>query len=187
VTPVKSLFFATALIGINLSTPVFALEKSPTPSLAIYEDVGRGLGMEWFFQSNNGNPILEFGVKETDHRLDRLWEFSCTNFGSKNDTISNTIFAKSPEVRTDDQFGFSIRIDNGKSFGLIGHKGLFEIQGTQTYFPQFDISHNHGLWEALRRGERAFVNLNGNKFSIHLNGSANAINAFLNACRNRVS
>lgn len=172
-----------ALFGLNLAVPVSALEKAPSPSLDDYADVGREMGMEWYFQTNEGKPILEFGVKETNHRLDRLWEFSCANLVSEKSTISNTIFAKPRDVRINDQFGFSIRIDNGQSFGLIGRRASFDIQGTETHFPQFKISEKHDLWNALQRGERAFVNLNGNKFSIHLDGSANAIHAFLAACK----
>ena len=179
----KTLFTTIALLGLNLASPVSALEKIKSPSLDVYEDVGEGLGMEWFFQANNGNPMLEFGVKETSHRLDRLWEFSCASIVNDNNTISNTIFAKPRNIRENDQFGFSIRVDNGESFGLIGRRASLEIQGIETYFPQFKISDNHNLWNALQRGERAFVNLNGNKFSIHLDGSAIAINAFLNACK----
>lgn len=180
----RTFFTTIAFLGLNLASPVAALEKIEPPSLDVYEDVGEGLGMEWFFQANNGNPILEFGVKETSHRLDRLWEFSCGSLRTDDGSISNTIFAKPRDIRRNDQFGFSIRVDDGESFGLIGRRASFEIQGTETYFPQFKIPEDHSLWRALQRGERAFVNLNGNKFSIHLDGSANAIHAFLNACKN---
>ncbi|MEP3916215.1 MAG: hypothetical protein ABJM34_12945, partial [Parasphingorhabdus sp.] len=60
--------------------------------------------------------------------------------------------------------------------------GLFQIQGVSSHYPQFDISDSHNLWDEMRRGKRAFVNMNGNKFSIHLNGSSHAIQNFLNAC-----
>lgn len=180
----KILAMTATMLGLSLAIPASAKGKTEAPSLEVYEDVGEGLGMEWFFQANNGNPILEFGVKETSHRLDRLWEFSCASLKAENGTISNTIFAKPRDIRRNDQFGFSIRVDNGESFGLIGRRASFEIQGIETYFPQFKIPESHNLWSALQRGERAFVNLNGNKFSIHLDGSANAINAFLSACKN---
>ncbi len=179
----KTLTSTIAVFGFSLATPISAQSPDSAPSLEEYEDVGRGMGMAWYFHTNDGNPILEFGVKETSHRLDRLWEFSCANLADDNSTISNTIFAKPREVRRNDQFGFSIRIDNGKSFGLVGRRAAFDIQGTETYFPQFKIPENHSLWNALQRGERAFVNLNGNKFSIHLDGSSRAINAFLTACK----
>lgn len=173
-----------SLFTSSLAVPASAHPMDALPSLHEYEDVGRGLGMEWFFHSNQGNPILEFGVKETSHRLDRLWEFSCNSKEKNNISISNTIFAAARETRKNDEFGFSIRIDNGESFGLIGRRAAFKIQGTETYFPQFQISGNHSLLNALQRGERAFVNLNGNKFSIHLDGSSRAIDAFLSACKN---
>ena len=176
---------STTLIASSLTMPAMAHSMDPLPSLNEYEDVGRGLGMEWFFHSNQGNPILEFGVKETSHRLDRLWEFTCENKEKNRISISNTIFAAARDARRNDEFGFSIRIDNGESFGLVGRRAAFKIQGTETYFPQFQISENHSLLTALQRGERAFVNLNGNKFSIHLDGSSRAIDAFLNACKNR--
>ncbi|GAB5488401.1 MAG: hypothetical protein Pars2KO_19710 [Parasphingorhabdus sp.] len=181
----QSLLLIFALVGIGFGNAVDAKSKTNSPSLSDYKDVGRGLGMEWFFHADNGNPVLEFGVKETSHRLDRLWEFSCAGLKSNKIAISNTIFAKPREVRRNDEFGFSIRVDNGESFGLIGRRTSFEIQGTQAFFPQFRISQNHDLWSALQRGQRAFVNLNGTKFSIHLDGSANAIQAFLNACKKR--
>ncbi len=183
----KGLFFQLALVSLAVSFPAFAQDEVPAPSQEIYDDVGRGLGMEWSFQTQNGEPMLEFGVKETDHRLDRLWEFSCASVESGHATISNTIFATAPGVQNDDQFGFSIRVDNGKSLGLIGRKDPFQIQGNSAYFPRFDISDTHKLWDALRRGERAFVNLNGNRFSFHLEGSGDAINGFLNACRKSAS
>lgn len=179
----KSLFSQLSLVSVAVSFPVFAQDKVPAPSLELYEDVGRGIGMEWNYQTQDGKPMLEFGVKETNHRLDRLWEFSCASVKSGRVTISNTIFAAAPEVQNDDQFGFSVRVDNGKSFGLIGRKDAFQIQGNNAYFPSFDMSDTHNLWDALRRGKRAFVNLNGNKFSFHLEGSGDAINRFLSACR----
>lgn len=178
----KTILSLGALAVLVAPSLVSAQDKDSASWMESYVDVGRGLGMEWNFHTVDGKPILEFGVKETSHRLDRLWEFTCANLDAGNGTISNTIFAKSPEVRKGDEFGFSIRIDDGRSFGLVGHRGLFEIQGVSSHYPQFDISDSHNLWDEMRRGKRAFVNMNGNKFSIHLEGSSHAIQNFLNAC-----
>lgn len=180
---INTIYSLAAFASLTMSTLLFAQDKGRVPSMEVYEDVGRGVGMEWKYQALNGKPLLEFGVTETNHRLDRLWEFSCASLENGRSKIANTVFAKPPEVREGDRFGFSIRIDDGKSFGLIGRNDLFEIQGFYSHFPQFDIFDSHSLWGALRRGERAFVNMNGNKFSIHLEGSADPIKRFLNACR----
>ncbi|MFK7840999.1 MAG: hypothetical protein AB8B54_01935 [Sphingorhabdus sp.] len=181
-TKLKTLYALGFLAILTTPSSVFAKENASASWTESYVDVGSGLGMEWNFHTVDGQPILEFGVKETSHRLDRLWEFTCANLDAGQGTISNTIFAKSPEVRKGDEFGFSIRVDDGRSFGLVGHKGLFQIQGVSSHYPQFDISDSHNLWDEMRRGKRAFVNMNGNKFSIHLNGSSHAIQNFLNAC-----
>ncbi|WP_422344938.1 hypothetical protein [Parasphingorhabdus sp.] len=177
----RILYSQLLFIAVAMPSAVSAQSEAPAPSEELYEDVGRGVGMTWSFQSQRGKPALEFGVKETEHRLDRLWEFSCANF--KNGTVSNTLFANPPELREGDQFGFSIRIDNGKSYGLIGRMDPIQIQGSNTNFPHFDIGRSHDLWKALRLGNRAFINLNGNKFSIHLEGSGTAIGKFLNVCK----
>ncbi|MGB5484896.1 hypothetical protein [Parasphingorhabdus sp.] len=179
----KSLFWPLASVCVTISSPLCAQDTAPIPSPRAYQDVGRGAGMEWSYHIRNGKPLLEFGVKETGHRLDRLWEFSCASDHNGRAIISNTIFARSPELQNNDQFGFSIRVDNGKSIGLIARKDPFEIQGHNAYFPRFDMSATHILWDALRRGERAFVNLSDNRFSLHLEGSGKAIKKFLDACR----
>lgn len=179
------LYSAIALLSLSYTSSAISQDIDHSPSLKDYEDFGQGLGMEWFFQTDNGKPVLEFGVKETSHRLDRLWELSCTGIAESSNTISNTIFAVPPEVRHNDQFGFSIRIDDGQLFGLVGQQSSLKIQDTQIHFPQFAISENHKLLRALQRGNRAYINLNGNKFSIHLDGSASAIKAFLEACKRR--
>ncbi|QJB68046.1 hypothetical protein [Parasphingorhabdus halotolerans] len=178
----KKLCFAIAMGSLPI--PVFAQHNS-SPPMEDYEDVGQGAGMEWHYQIKDGVPNLEFGVKETGHRLDRLWEFSCSKMEGEHGTISNTIFAKPPEIQPDDQFGFSVRIDKGKSVGLVANRGPFQVQGYDTYFPQFEITDKHDLWDLLRHGKRAYINLNGNKFSIHLDGSAKAIGTFINSCRTK--
>ena len=183
-TILKTLFFSVFLS--SLAAPVSA-QIAVSPNIKEYEDVGQGLGMVWHYQGKDGAPVLEFGVKETNHRLDSLWELTCANFANGSGTISNTIFANPPEADENDEFGFSVRVDDGNSIGLIGRKAPFQIQGTKSYFPQFQISDKHKLWDALRGGERAFVNLNGNKFSIHLKGSADAIGSFFSECRKNTS
>ena len=179
--PILKILFFPVVLSL-LVAPVSA-QNAVSPNIEEYEDVGQGLGMVWHYHGQDGAPVLEFGVKETNHRLDSLWEFTCANFAIGSGRISNTIFASPPEADENDEFGFSIRVDDGNSIGLIGRKDPFQIQGNQSYFPQFQISDKHKLWDALRGGERAFVNLNGNKFSIHLKGSADAIDAFFRECR----
>ena len=82
----------------------------------------------------------------------------------------------------EDQFGFTVRVDDNASIGVLARMLPTQIEGQDLVMPQFYLPNNHALFPALARGKRAFVNLNGNKFSIHLKGSGDALVTFLRAC-----
>ena len=71
----------------------------------------------------------------------------------------------------------------GHRSGMIARMELTDGEGGQYYVPRFYTSNRHSLYEDLAKGNRAYVNLNGNKFSVHLKGSGKALIDFLKACR----
>ena len=76
--PILKILFFPVVLSL-LVAPVSA-QNAVSPNIEEYEDVGQGLGMVWHYYGQDGAPVLEFGVKETNHRLDSLWEFTCANF-----------------------------------------------------------------------------------------------------------
>lgn len=149
------------------------------PTLATYPDAGQEFGMVWSNWGDADNPHLDFAAPETDNRL---WQMSCRRMADGNATVVHQLEAGSRELGAGDRFGFTIRVDERPSLGLIARMELTEGEGGKYYTPRFYTSIRHGLFEALAKGKRAYINLNGNKFSVHLSGSGEALKSFLRAC-----
>ncbi len=154
--------------------------KRMTPSREEYPDAGQVFGMVWHDESYGHAPTLSFMVPETDNRL---WTMRCEKGKKGLVRIANLIIATPKEVVAEDQFGFTIRVDDKPSIGILARMLPAQIEGEDHSMPQFYLPTSHSLFPALARGNRAFVNLNGNKFSIHLKGSGEALVSFLRACR----
>ena len=165
------------------SSPSLALSSSTDRYQGHYSDVGQVMGMEWYFQNKHNKPALAFGVKDVGYWF---WKISCDG-EQKRDKIAvqNTILVKNDNVRVNDEFGLTIRIDGRQSHGVTGKMKPYQGLGYQSVYPQFYVSNKDAFWDDLRRGSRAFVNLNGNKFSVHLKGSSSSVKSFIKACQKK--
>lgn len=182
--------FAASLVVIAMTIPQAgaaqdggaAVEtiKPPIPSREDYPDAGQAFGMVWHNDSEDNIPLLSFMVPETDNRL---WTMRCERLDDDSVRIAHMIIATPREMVAEDHFGFTVRVDDAASIGVLGRMLPTQIEGEDLVMPQFYLPNNHALFPALARGNRAFVNLNGNKFSVHLKGSGDALVTFLRACR----
>ncbi|MEH6757452.1 MAG: hypothetical protein V7676_08075 [Parasphingorhabdus sp.] len=174
-----------------VATPLFAQSASPptgadktakpvVPSREDYPDAGQAFGMIWHYTNYDNNPNLAFEVPETDNLL---WNVACEKQKNGSIRIANQIMAKPKELVAEDRFGFTVRVDDGQSIGVLARMLPVNIEGEEYHMPQFYLPNSHSLFRALAQGSRAYVNLNGNKFSMHLNGSGTALTAFLKACQ----
>ena len=136
--------------------------------------------MVWHDESRDDVPALSFMVPGTDNRL---WTMGCRRLENGSVRIAHMILATPREVVAEDQFGFTVRVDDNSSIGILARMLPAQIEGENHPTAQFLRPNNHALFPALARGNRAFVNLNGNKFSVHLQGSGGALEKFLRACR----
>lgn len=150
------------------------------PTTANYHDMGDEFGMQWQGWSDDGQPRIDFGVPETDNRL---WRIRCVRPNGKAPRIIHQIEAGSKEMGAGDRFGFTIRVDKQPSLGFIARMELSNGEGGKYYTPKFYTSARHPIYQHLAKGSRAYINLNGNKFSVHLKGSGDVLVAFLNACK----
>tara|TARA_R110000824_G_scaffold84095_1_gene209989 strand:+ start:144 stop:713 length:570 start_codon:yes stop_codon:yes gene_type:complete len=155
------------------------MAKPAIPSREDYPDAGQVFGMVWHNDSEDKLPLLSFMVPETDNRL---WTMRCEKLDNGSLRIAHMIIATPREMVAEDQFGFTVRVDDNASIGVLARMLPTQIEGQDLVMPQFYLPNNHALFPALARGKRAFVNLNGNKFSIHLKGSGDALVTFLRAC-----
>ncbi len=156
------------------------LIKPTIPSREDYPDAGQAFGMVWDYNGNVEDPVLAFQVPETDNRL---WTMGCKKQSDGSVRIANMIIATPKELMAEDRFGFTIRVDNAQSIGVLARMLPAKLEGENYHMPQFYLPNSHSLFPALARGSRAFVNLNGNKFSVHLKGSGEALTKFLKACQ----
>lgn len=183
--------FATlaALALAVVTTPLLAQTKAPptaevvkpgVPSREDYPDAGQAFGMVWHYTENDDKPFLAFQVPETDNQL---WTMACHKQKDDSVRIVNMIIAAPKELVAEDRFGFTIRIDDSRSIGVLARMLPANLEGEDYHMPQFYLPNSHSLFPALARGSRAYVNLNGNKFSVHLKGSGEALTKFLKACQ----
>tara|TARA_R110000772_G_scaffold194043_1_gene304840 strand:+ start:332 stop:910 length:579 start_codon:yes stop_codon:yes gene_type:complete len=154
--------------------------KRPVPSREDYPDAGQAFGMVWHYKDYDEKPLLAFQVPETDNEL---WTMACQKQRDGSVRIANMIIATPKELVAEDSFGFTIRVDDGPSIGILARMLPASIEGENYHMPQFYLPNSHNLFPALARGSRAYVNLNGNKFSMHLNGSGAALTKFLKTCQ----
>lgn len=155
------------------------MAKPAAPSREDYPDAGQAFGMVWHNDSDGKSPMLSFMVPETDNRL---WTMRCEKLDNGSVRIAHMIIATPREMVAEDQFGFTVRVDDNASIGVLARMLPTQIEGEDLVMPQFYLPNNHALFPALARGKRAFVNLNGSKFSVHLKGSGDALVTFLRAC-----
>lgn len=153
--------------------------KAVMPNLTEYPDAGQEFGMVWSSWGDTADPRLDFAAPETDNRL---WLMTCKRQPNGKATIVHQLEASSKGAGAGDRFGFTIRVDQNPSLGLIARMELTDGEGGKYYVPRFYTSNRHSLFESLAKGSRAYVNMNGNKFSVHLTGSGDAIKNFLRAC-----
>lgn len=154
--------------------------KPDVPSREDYPDAGQAFGMVWDYMGNDDNPVLAFQVPQTDNQL---WTMACKKRTDGSVRIANMIIAAPNELVAEDRFGFTIRVDNGQSIGILARMLPANLEGEDYHMPQFYLPNSHILFPALARGKRAYINLNGNKFSVHLKGSGEALTNFLKACQ----
>ena len=166
-----------ALAQDNSDVPGAKAEQ--LPSLATYPDMGEEFGMQWMGYGDAADPYVDFAAPETDNRL---WSIRCIRRAG-NARIRHQIEGGAKDMGAGDRFGFTIRVDDRPSLGLIARMELTDGEGGPYYVPRFYTSNRHSLYEDLAKGNRAYVNLNGNKFSVHLRGSGKALIDFLKACR----
>lgn len=166
------------LIGMTAAAPL-AAQSYAAPTKMTYPDFGEEQGMQWVFAKIGGKAFLDFKEPETDNEL---WRFACEKYRGDSYVIGNTLLASPLNQRADDRFGMTMRVDNGNSFGLIARMDKTMVEGKEQYFPYFAMPKDHSLWDALRRGSRAYIDLGGRRFSIHLRGSGDAIKSFLDGC-----
>lgn len=175
-----------AVLALAFSMPAAAQDadipgaKATMPTLADYPDRGQEYGMEWTAWGETESPRVDFGAPETDNRL---WTIRCNRASSGRVRIVHQIEADARDMGAGDRFGFTIRVDKGSSLGLIARMELTNGEGGQYYVPRFYTANRHALYVALAKGSRAYINLNGNKFSVHLKGSGDAIKSLLKRCQ----
>ena len=168
-------------VGSICSSPSFAISSSTEHHQGNYSDVGQVMGMEWYFQNKHNKPALAFGVKDVGYWF---WKISCDGTQKRDKiAVKNIILVKHGNVRVNDEFGLTIRIDDRQSHGVTGKMKPYQGLGYESVYPQFYVSDKDDFWNDLRRGSRAFINLNGNKFSVHLEGSSSSVKSFIKACQ----
>lgn len=159
--------------------------KPTAPPREDYPDAGQAFGMVWHYNGNAAAPVLAFQVPDSDNRF---WTMACKKQEDGSVRIANVIFAAPKGLVANDRFGFTVRVDDGRSIGVLARMlptdiQARDIQGKNAYMPQFYLPESHDLLSAMKKGSRAYINLNGNKFSMHLNGSGDALKNFLGACQ----
>ena len=164
--------------------------KPTAPPREDYPDAGQAFGMVWHYNGNAAAPVLAFQVPDSDNRF---WTMACKKQQDGSVRIANVIFAAPRGLVANDRFGFTVRVDDGRSIGVLARMlpadiqardiQARDIQGKNAYMPQFYLPESHDLLSAMKKGSRAYINLNGNKFSMHLNGSGDALKNFLGACQ----
>lgn len=162
------------------SSTELTVNKAEIPSREDYPDAGQAFGMVWQYTNHDTKPFLAFQVPETDNQL---WTMACQRQKDGTVRIANMIIAAPKELVAEDRFGFTVRVDDGRSIGVLARMMPASLEGVDHHMPQFYLPNNHSLFPALARGNRAYVNLNGNKFSVHLKGSGEALTKFLKTCR----
>ncbi len=176
----KAVIVIMAGAGLALSIPAAARAEFTAPTLDTYPDAGQLVGMKWDFVTIENNvPTLAFAVPETDNVL---WRFRCEKYGEERHVVGNQILADPINMKPGDRFGMTLRVDSGESFGIVARMDKATVEGEAAYFPYFRLTKGHSMWDALRKGKRAYIDLGARRFSIHLNGSGKAINSFLDAC-----
>lgn len=154
--------------------------KPVAPPREDYPDAGQAFGMVWHYNGDEAAPVLAFKVPDTDNRF---WTMACKRQQDGTVRIANMIFAAPKDLVAEDRFGFTVRVDDGRSIGVLARMLPADIEGRNSYMPQFYLPGSHDLLAALKKGSRAYVNLNGNRFSVHLSGSGDALTKFLDACQ----
>ncbi|QJB68135.1 hypothetical protein [Parasphingorhabdus halotolerans] len=184
----SAIFGALAVLALSLTATAAAQDnvlenipgaKGKMPTIADHPDMGQLFGMQWMAWSDGDEAALDFGAPETDNRL---WSMRCDRPANGEVRIVHQIEASLKDMGAGDRFGFTIRVDEGQSLGFIARMELTDGEGGKYYTPRFYTSNRHSVFEALAKGERAFMNLSDNKFSVHLKGSGEAIKKFLRAC-----
>ena len=181
----KALHLITLLV-VSIAMPAAAQEtdipgaKATMPTLADYPDRGKEYDMQWTAWGEPDEPRVDFATPETDNRL---WSIRCNRLANGRVRIVHQIEANARDMGAGDRFGFTIRVGKGASLGLIARMELANGDGGQYYVPRFYTANRHALYVALAKGSRAYINLNGNKFSVHLKGSGDAIKSFLKRCQ----
>jgi hypothetical protein len=172
--------------------PAASAKKDYQPRLAAFPDVGQAFNMSWTY-SDKGQPSVVYGSPNTDNFL---WQFSCgrkANIITQNQKIAPTypvtgiLSATTVDLRPDDQFGFTIRVDNGRSQGLLGQLGPIKIGNNDFNMPELVLDADNPLFEKLANGKRAFLKIDGNRFSVDLAGSLQPIRQFVAACKAKVT
>lgn len=182
----KNIIYPIAFLTAAAAMPAIAQDrdipgaKATMPTLASYPDRGQQYGMQWTLWGEADRPRVDFATPETDNRL---WTIRCNRMANGRVRIVHQIEAEARDMGAGDRFGFSIRVDRGKSLGLIARMELANGDGGSYYVPRFYTANRHALYVALAKGNRAYINLNGNKFSVHLKGSGEAIKAMLRRCQ----
>lgn len=182
----RNILYPTALLTAAFAVPAIAQEteipgaKATMPTLSSYPDRGREYDMQWTLWGEEDEPRIDFGTPETDNRL---WTIRCNRMANGRVKIVHQLEADARDMGAGDRFGFSIRVDRGSSLGLIARMELTNGEGGSYYVPRFYTANRHALYVALAKGNRAYINLNGNKFSVHLKGSGDAIKSFLKRCQ----
>ena len=171
--------------------PAASAKQDYQPKLEMFPDVGHAFNMSWSY-SDKGEPSVSYGSPNTDNFL---WQFYCgrkANIISQNQKIAptypvtGTLNATTVDLRPDDQFGFTIRVDNGRSQGLLGQLGPIKIGNNDFNMPELVLDAKNPLFEKLANGKRAFLKIDGNRFSIDLSGSLQPIRQFVSACKARI-
>ncbi|QJB68138.1 hypothetical protein [Parasphingorhabdus halotolerans] len=166
--------------------------KDYQPQLAMFPDAGQAFNMRWTY-SDKGQPSVVYGSPNTDNVM---WQFSCgrkPNIISQNQKVApvfpvtGIINATTTDLRPEDQFGFTVRVDNGASQGLLGQLGSTQIGNDDFYMPNLVLDANNPLFEKLANGKRAFLKIDGNRFSIDLTGSLEPIRQFVSACKAKIT
>lgn len=190
---VRSVTLAAATLAMG-HAPLFAQEsevKSSTataeeaarpalPSRLDYPDAGQAFGMGWHYNGDDAAPALAFKSLQSDNRF---WTMACMKQPDGTVRISNVIAAAPKDLIGGDRFGFTVRVDDGRSIGVLARMMPNGAAEKLSYSPQFFLPGSHDLLTAMAQGQRAFVNLNGHKFSVHLTGSGDALKSFLAACQ----
>lgn len=172
--------------------PASSARKDYQPKLGTFPDVGQAFNMTWRYV-DKGTPTVTYGSPDTDNFI---WQFSCgrkANIITQNQKIApvypvtGILNATTTDLRPDDQFGFTVRVDNGRSQGLLGQLGPIKIGNNDFNMPELVLDANNPLFEKLANGKRAFLKIDGNRFSVDLVGSLQPIRQFVTACKAKIT